>query len=126
MTIILAKFFGLYFLAIGLALIINPDRFKRLYQQMMNDEHFLLLGGIMALLIGAFVVSVHNDWVMGWPVIITLLGWWSLIKGFGLLIYSDYNKLFSFMLKKSNEFYRMIGAIWAVIGLFFIYQGWLG
>lgn len=124
MTIILAKILGLYFLAIGIALIINPNRFKSMYQQMMKDENFLLLGGIMALLIGAFIVSVHNIWVLGWPVIITVLGWWSLIKGFGLLIYSDFTRLFSFMSDRSPLFFRIIGFVWAVLGAFFIYQGW--
>ena len=88
MTIILAKILGLYFLAIGLAVLIDPDRFRKIYQQIKNDENFLLMGGILALLIGAFVVSVHNNWVLGWPVIITLLGWVGLIKGFVLIAYT--------------------------------------
>lgn len=124
MTIILAKIFGLYFLAIGLAFILNPDRFRKIYQQIAKDENFLFIGGMLALLIGAVVVSVHNKWVLGWPVIITLLGWWSLIKGFALIIYPDSIRLFSFIQDRSNLFYRMISLIYIVLGLFFIYKGW--
>jgi uncharacterized protein YjeT (DUF2065 family) len=124
MTIILAKIFGLYFLAIGLAVLIDPERFKKIFQQIKKDENFLLTGGILALLIGAFVVSVHNNWVLGWPVIITILGWWSLIKGFVLLIYPNSLKLFSFIQNRSNLFYRVMSLIYLGFGLFFIYKGW--
>ncbi|MDP1879393.1 MAG: hypothetical protein Q8K60_00470 [Parachlamydiaceae bacterium] len=124
MTIILAKIFGLYFLAIGLAILINPNRFKNIYLQSMNDENFLLIGGILALLIGAFIVSVHNTWVLEWPIILTLLGWWSLIKGFSLLIYPESIKLFSFMQNRSMRFYQILGLIYLVFSLFLIYKGW--
>ena len=124
MTIILAKILGLYFVAIGLAFLINPDRFKKLYQQVANDANFLFMGAIMAVLIGAVIVSVHNYWVLGWPVIITILGWWSLIKGFALLIYPDFIKLFSFIQNRSNLFYRVMSFIYMVVGFFLIYKGW--
>jgi hypothetical protein len=124
MSIILAKVFGLYFLALGLAFIINPDRFKKIYQQVVEDENFLLIGSMLALLIGAFVVSVHNIWVSEWPVILTLLGWWSLIKGFALLVYPNSIQLFSFIRNRSTLFYRAIGLLYLALSLFLIYKGW--
>lgn len=126
MTIILAKFFGLYFLALGLALLINPERFKGLYKNFIHEDSFLILGAIVALIIGAFVISVHNEWVMGWPLLITVLGWWSFIKGFALLAYPDFAKHFQFMSEKSNAFYRGIASIWLVLGAFLAYHGWTG
>jgi uncharacterized protein YjeT (DUF2065 family) len=123
MSIILAKIFGIYLLAVGLAFFINPDRFKRIYQHVAKDENFLFFGGILALLIGAIIVSLHNDWALKWSLIITVLGWWSLIKGFALLIYPAFIKLFSFMQNRSNIFYRMISLIYIAIGLFLAYKG---
>ena len=124
MSIILAKIFCLYFLAIGLAVLIDPNRFKKIFHQIKKDDNFLLTGGILALFIGAFVVSVHNYWVLDWPVILTLLGWWSLIKGFVLLTYPESIMLFSFIHKRSNLFYQVIGSIYLALGLFFLYKGW--
>lgn len=124
MSIILAKILGLYFLAIGIAFFTNFDRLKKGFNQIMTDEGFLFYGGLLALLIGAFIVSVHNFWVMRWPVVITILGWWSLIKGFGLLIYPNFNNLFSFFLNRSKGFYLGLGAIYTLIGLFLAYHGW--
>jgi uncharacterized protein YjeT (DUF2065 family) len=125
MSVILAKILGIYFLAIGLAFIIYPSRFKRMYQQTVKDENFLFLGAILALLIGAVIVSIHNRWVLGWPLIITLLGWWSLLKGFALLAYPPLIKFFSFIQNKSNRFYRMISIVYLAIALFLLYHGWV-
>lgn len=124
MTVILAKIFGLYFLVLSFAFLFNPDRFRRLYQQIEKDENFLFIGGILALLIGAFVISVHNVWVLDWPVIITVLGWWSLIKGSILLISPRSIILFSFIQNRSDMFYRLISVFWMALGIFFIYKGW--
>lgn len=123
-TLILAKFFGLYFLAVGIAFALNPSNLPKLYEQMRQNQIFLFFGGIIAILLGAFVVSIHNDWVAGWPVIITILGWWSLIKGFGLIAYPGFADLFAPMYKMQESFYRGMGIVFALLGLFLAYQGW--
>ncbi len=92
---------------------------------MLKNEDGLFIGGIIGLLFGAFVVSVHNIWVMDWPVIITILGWRSWIKGVALMGYSKFGNIFSFMVQKSNAFYRGLGAFMTLLGLFFLYQGWI-
>ncbi len=123
MSIILAKILGLYFLSIGLAFLIHPDRLRTIYPRVIKDESFLMIGGMIALLLGAVVVSIHNTWVLGWPIIITLLGWWSLIKGFMLLVTPNFIRLFSFIENRSDTFYRVISAIYLVLGLFLVYKG---
>ncbi len=124
MSLVLAKILGLYLLAIGIAFIINPDRFRKFCAQATKDENTLFFGGMFALLFGAIVVGIHNVWVIGWPLIITLLGWWGVIKGFGLLISEKFIKIFSFIQSRSNLFYRTISAVYILIGLFLAYKGW--
>lgn len=126
MSIILAKILGFYFLALGLAFFINIDRFRGIYRQVIRDENFLLMGAMLALLIGAVIVSLHNVWVIGWPLIITLLGWWSLIKGFAYFAYPDSIKYFSFLENQSNLFYRIVSLAYAILGLFLLYKGYGG
>lgn len=122
MTLILAKIFGIYFFALGISFLLNPERYKKIYQQIVNDQNFLFLGALFALFIGAFVISVHNHWIFAWPVIITILGWWSLIKGFALISFPDSIKLFSFIQNRSDLFYRGLGLFYAALGLFLIYK----
>lgn len=123
-SLILAKILGLYFLALGLSFVINPHLYKKFYQQIVDDKNFIFLGALFALLIGAVIVSIHNHWIVGWPVIITILGWWSLIKGFALLSFPNFINWFSFIQNQSTTFYRLLGLAYAGLGVFFLYKGW--
>ena len=123
MSIILAKILGLYFLGIGLAFLINPDRFRKIYPQFLKDENLLFFGATLALLFGAVIVSIHNIWVMHWMVIITILGWWSLIKGFALLIYPNAISFFSFIQDRSDTFYRLVSLVYIALGAFLLCKG---
>ncbi|CRX37875.1 hypothetical protein [Estrella lausannensis] len=124
MSLILAKVFGLYFLVIAAAFFLNPDRFKNLYGKIAHDENFLFLGGLLAVLIGAVIISLHNEWVWGWPVIITILGWWSLAKGGALLAFPESIKFFSFIQNQPPMFYRILSLVYFGLGLFLAYKGW--
>lgn len=125
MSIVLAKILGLYLLGIGIAFLVSPTNFKRMLVVAKKDEGFQFLGGIFGLLIGAVIVSIHNFWVLGWPVIITILGWWSLIKGLALLVYPKFIDLFSFMQNKSDNYYRVFSLIYIILGLFLVYKAFL-
>jgi hypothetical protein len=126
MTLFLAKFLGLYFLAVGIAALLNPGRFGKMYDTFRdkNNDGVVYLGGIIAIIFGALIVSVHNVWVMDWPVLITILGWWGMIKGVALIVYPGFIDWFTFMFRKSDQFYRALGAIISLIGLLLLYQGW--
>ena len=47
----------------------------------MKDDGFVFLTGFMALILGLVTVLMHHVWVADWPVIVTLFGWASLLKG---------------------------------------------
>ncbi|ADI38248.1 hypothetical protein [Waddlia chondrophila] len=123
MELILAKILGIYFIAVSLALIFNPERIKRIYSEMLKSESLMFFGGIVAIFLGAWIVSVHNVWVLDWPVIITVVGWISLIKGVGLISCSDFASRLEFIYERSSEFFRFFGVIWGIIGLVLLYYG---
>lgn len=125
-SMMIAKVLGAYFLAMGIAFFINPDRFRKIFSSIANDENFLFLGGIIALLIGAVIISFHNIWVLAWPVIITILGWWAVIKGFAFVVYPGFINYFAFIRNRSTLFYRAVSLVYIVLGLFLIYKGWWG
>jgi hypothetical protein len=126
MSTVFAKILGIYFFAIGIAFFINTERFKNIYKQVSKDENFLFLGSVLAMLIGAVVISLHNIWVWDWPVIITILGWWSLIKGFALFVHPGFINAFSFIENRSTMFYKTASLVYAIVGLFLLYKGFEG
>lgn len=124
MSMILAKILGIYFIVLGAAFLFNANSFKNIYSRIAKDENFLFLGGLIAVLIGAVIISIHNDWIWGWPVIITILGWWSLTKGGMLLIFPDSIKFFSSIQNQPLMFYRILSLVYFGFGVFLAYKGW--
>lgn len=125
MTLFLAQVLSIYLLVVGIALFLNPGRFRMIYKAFFENEGMLLLAGVVALLFGAFIVSAHNYWIFGWPVILTLIGYWGIIKGAGILILPGFVDFFKPMVNVSDSLYRIMGIIVGLVGLFLFYQGWL-
>ena len=87
LSIFLAKAFCLYFLVTGIALCINKQRYIDIYKDMMNRPALLVLAGVMATIIGILLVLSHNVWILRWPVLVTVAGWLSFLKGTMLLVF---------------------------------------
>jgi len=86
LTIFLAQILSLIYLATGLGILADKNRFRTLYDEMLRDSPLMYFMGILALVVGFIIVSFHNVWVTDWPVIVTVTGWLSLIKGILLVV----------------------------------------
>ncbi len=123
MSLILAKILGPYLLALGVGLFLNSERYRRIFQQSLNEPHIVFLASLVTLLIGASTVSLHNVWVWEWPVIITTLGWFSLVKGFLGVSFPDLILKFSSIRDAKNVSYKLLGALYIILSGFLIYKG---
>lgn len=79
-SVFLAQFWGWYLVIFCFILIVNPKRTEQLLSYL-EDEKYLVITSILAILIGLVNVLLHNIWEGNWKLIITLLGWISLLKG---------------------------------------------
>lgn len=78
-SIFLARFLGSFYLIFGLLFIITRQLGRTI--EMTEDKPFVIATGYISLLMGLATVVWHNVWVFDWRVVITLLGWSTLIKG---------------------------------------------
>jgi len=78
-TIFLARLWGSFFIIFGALFIITKQLGKTI--EMTDDKAFVISTGYITLLMGLITVILHNVWVAGWEVVITLLGWSTVIKG---------------------------------------------
>lgn len=121
-SIFVAKIVAVLYIATGLGMIINTKYFKKAMKEMYKSHVAAFLGGIMALAVGVVLVSVHNVWVMEWPVLITLIGWAALLKGVFLFLAPKQ------MLKNSKfviDKMQLIGFGALIFGLVMGYFGFL-
>lgn len=123
MSLILAKILGPYLLALGVGLFLNSERYRRIFQQSLNEPHIVFLASLVTLLIGASTMSLHNVWVWEWPVVITILGWFSLVKGFLGVSFPDFIQKFSSLREAKNVSYKLLGALYIILSGFLIYKG---
>jgi len=79
-SIFFARFWGSFFVIFGLLFIITRQLGKTI--EMTDDKAFVISTGYITLLMGLVTVILHNLWVADWRVVITILGWSTLIKGF--------------------------------------------
>lgn len=78
-SIFFAQLWGAYSVIFGLLFIITGQLGKTI--EMTDDKAFVISTGYITLLMGLVTVILHNVWVWDWPVVITVLGWSTLIKG---------------------------------------------
>jgi hypothetical protein len=80
-SLFIAKLMGPILCAIGLSVLINEKSFRAMAKELLGSDALIYLFGILDLLLGLVLVLVHNMWVWDWRVIITLIGWVSIVRG---------------------------------------------
>ena len=78
-SIFFARLWGSFFLIFGALFIVTRQLGKTI--EMTDDKGFVISTGYITLLMGLVTVILHNVWVWNWTVIITVMGWSTLIKG---------------------------------------------
>ncbi len=122
-TLTYAKMYGVYFLVTGLALLINPSRFRSWYEDILSEGRRVVFGGVIALLIGSVILATHHYTELHWPIIITLIGYWGVVVGGCCMAFDSFIDLFKPMIRSSDMIYRISGVAWLLLGLFLMSKG---
>jgi len=107
---------GITYLAVGIGILINPDFYKKMIRDFTENPPVIYLGGLVALVIGCFLVVLHNNWTKDWSVIITIFGWAALIKGLFLIVLPKASIRFSNAFNEMKELLKVWGIIVAIVG----------
>lgn len=78
-SIFFAQLWGSFFVIFGVLFILTRQLGKTI--EMTDDKAFVISTGYITLLMGLVTVILHNVWVTDWRVVITVLGWSTMIKG---------------------------------------------
>ena len=123
-TVFLARLVGLFFLLVSLATLVQAGAIGLAINALVHDRAALLVVGMMGLLGGLAMVLAHNVWSGGpLPVIVTVIGWWLLIRNV-LLLFLPAQAIVAlvdaFQVERFSYLYALIGV---VIGLYLTYAG---
>ena len=78
-SIFFARLWGSFFIIFGLLFIITRQLGKTI--EMTDDKAFVISTGYITMLMGLVTVILHNIWEWSWVIVITILGWSTVIKG---------------------------------------------
>lgn len=127
LTLFLAKLFGTAFLIFGVMMAVRKEALITTSERIIRDPGMVLLFGSLRLVIGLAIVIGHDVWSGGvLPPVITLLGWFTLLRGL-ILLFAPSNKLFE--LYRSMRFeqnYAYYAAGTGLIGLYLLVAGFAG
>src|SRR5579862_6629913 len=88
-TRFLSRLLGLYCILISLSMAAHKQASVEAMNAFIHDRPAMLLAGVFAVAAGLAIVLQHNVWSGGvTPVMVTLTGWVSLLKGVSLLFLS--------------------------------------
>jgi hypothetical protein len=79
-SLFIAKLLGPMFLVLGVALFARPEAFRALLREFVASGIWMYMAGFFGLLGGLALILTHNVWALDWRVLITLIGWASLVR----------------------------------------------
>jgi hypothetical protein len=120
-TIFFARLWGSFFIIFGLLFIITRQLGKTI--EMTDDKAFVISTGYITLIMGLVTVILHNIWVASWEVVITILGWSTLIKGIMKVGYPEQIHKQAQRFKKK----QMLSAVFIILlGAWLLWMSYIG
>ena len=124
-SIFLAKLIGPMLLLMGLFVVVQRDRMRRIGREFLDSEALIFISGVITLPAGLVIVITHNVWEPNWRVLITLFGWIVVFAGIGRLALPEIMKSVGNSMIENPAFTIVPGALMAVLGAFLSYHGYL-
>lgn len=116
-----AKLWGSFFIIFGSLFIITGQLGKTI--EMTDDKAFVISTGYITLLMGLVTVILHNVWVWDWPLVITILGWSTLLKGISKIGFPE------LIHKQAQRFKKgqwISASLIILLGAWLLWMGFLG
>ncbi|HSM19024.1 MAG TPA: hypothetical protein VK844_01470 [Hyphomicrobiales bacterium] len=124
-SILIARLMGPVMLVVGLAVWLNGDGFRAMAREFLKSDALIFLAGILTLSLGVTLVVVHNVWVADWPVIITVIGWVTLIAGILRVAWPQWLRNLAARVVEWRALTAIGGAVYVVLGAVLMYVGFL-
>jgi vacuolar-type H+-ATPase subunit I/STV1 len=124
-TFFLSRLFGLYYILAALSMVIHKQTTVETVTALLHNSPVMFLLGIITLVAGLAMVLAHNIWSGGaLAVIVTLIGWITLIKGL-LFLFLPPEMDAGFFLSRLHyeQFFYLYAGVSFVLGVYLTYGG---
>ncbi len=119
-SVVIAQSLGIFFLVSGIAMVVSSKATAGAIEESVAHKGIMFMWGVVALLVGAVIVTLNNIWTAGLPLFVTILGWLALIKGVFIMLAPAAAATFYRKFGKSNMIV-FCGVVALVVGLVLLY-----
>lgn len=125
-SIFIARLLGPIFVIVGTALLVRTQMFRGILQEFIRSQALLYLAGFFGLLAGMALVLTHNVWILDWRLIITLVGWVTIVRALVSIFQPRWIVTAGTKIVKHRGIFIVAAATNLVLGLVLSYFGYLG
>jgi len=115
LSVLAAKILAIVYISAGIAVLGKRITFNKIIEDFKNSQALTFVSGFMTVVIGVLLVQYHNIWEKNWTVLITVIGWISLVKGVMLIAFPQF--VYSF--KGLYRNHRVVGIFMIIFGILF-------
>ncbi len=100
-TVYFAQLAGLYFIILGVILVVRKRVIIDLMAKMAENQPFVFLAGMIRIIVGLAILVGNGPWGSATlPIVVALIGWVTLIRGVAMLLVTQTQE------QKLIEFWR--------------------
>lgn len=121
-SIFIARTISLIYFSVSFAMLTGQLKRRDIVDSFEKSKGLTLLLGIFGLFIGSLIINYHNIWIKGWPVLITILGWFAIIESMLLIAMP---KIILSLGSKMSDNEKIWGFVALAISIIFGYFGFV-
>lgn len=123
-SVYLARLIGPPLVLVGASMLVDPAGYGAIAAEFLKSPSLLYFGGVLGLLGGVALVLAHNVWTADWRIIITLLGWISILDSVSWILFTQQAARFWSPLLAGGGWPLLGGAIVLLLGAVLCYFGY--
>lgn len=98
--------------------LLNLGAWPTLAERAFRDPALIFATGFPLFVAGVAIVRTHNRWSGGWPVIVTLLGWVTLLSGLARIMFPIQLAGIAIPLVQSRGVLAAVAVVFMMLGVF--------
>jgi hypothetical protein len=123
-SVLIARITAVVYLSAFSGMVFSGDYYRRIPYDAYKNAGLTYMMGFIAVVAGCLIVHYHNTWQRDWTILITIMGWLSLIKGVLIIVFPKFI-YYLFNLLLSVRILKIMPYLTLVLGLLFGYFGFL-
>jgi len=123
-SIFIAKLLGPVYAVVGIALLVKVESYRVMLQEFLQSAVLRYLAGLLGLLAGLALVLTHNVWVFDWRLLITLIGWVTIVRAVVTILQPEQIVALGNAVLKHRTAFTVAAAVNLLIGLVLTYFGY--